>query len=29
MAILKLINNTYEGFENNEYTAGVFIDLKT
>ena len=28
MAILELVNNIYEGFENNQYTAGVFIDLK-
>ena len=28
MAILELVNNIYEGFENNQYTVGVFIDLK-
>ena len=28
MAILELVNNIYEGFENNHYTVGVFIDLK-
>ena len=28
MAILELVNNIYEGFENNQYTIGVFIDLK-
>ena len=28
MAILELINNIYEGFENNQYTVGVFVDLK-
>ena len=28
MAILELVNNIYEGFENNQYTFGVFIDLK-
>ena len=27
-AILELVNNIYEGFENNQYTVGVFIDLK-
>ena len=27
MAILELVNNIYEGFENNQYTVGVFIDL--
>ena len=28
MAILELLNNIYEVFENNQYTIGVFIDLK-
>ena len=28
MAILELVNNIYEGFENNQYTVRVFIDLK-
>ena len=28
MAILELVNNIYEGFENNQYIVGVFIDLK-
>ena len=28
MAILELVNNIYEGFENNQYTVGVFMDLK-
>ena len=28
MAILELVNNIYGGFENNQYTVGVFIDLK-
>ena len=28
MAILELVNNIYEGFENNQYTVGVFVDLK-
>ena len=28
MAILELVSNIYEGFENNQYTVGVFIDLK-
>ena len=28
MAILELVNNIYEGFENNQYTIRVFIDLK-
>ena len=28
MAILELVNNIYEGFENSQYTVGVFIDLK-
>ena len=28
MAILELVNNIYEGFENNQYTVGFFIDLK-
>ena len=27
-AILELVNNIYEGFENNQYTVGVFKDLK-
>ena len=26
--MLELVNNVYEGFENNQYTVGVFIDLK-
>ena len=26
--ILELVNNIYEGFENNHFTVGVFIDLK-
>ena len=28
MAILELVNNIYEGFENNQYPVGVFVDLK-
>ena len=28
MAILKFVNNIYEGFESNEYTYGIFFDLK-
>ena len=28
MAILELVNNIYEGFENNQYTVGVFVDPK-
>ena len=28
MAISELVNNIYEGFENNQYIVGVFIDLK-
>ena len=28
MATLELVNNIYEGFENNQYSVGVFIDLK-
>ena len=28
MAISELAKNIYEGFENNQYTVGVFIDLK-
>ena len=28
MAILEFVNNVYEGFENNEYTVGIFLDLK-
>ena len=28
MAILELVDNIYEGLENNQYTIGVFIDLK-
>lgn len=28
MAILELVNNIYESFENNQYTVGVFVDLK-
>ena len=28
MAILELVNNIYEGFENNQYTVRVFMDLK-
>ena len=28
MAILELVNNIYEGFENNHCTVGVFIGLK-
>ena len=28
MAILELVNNIYGGFENNQYTVGVFTDLK-
>ena len=27
MAILELVNNIYEGFENNQYTVRVLIDL--
>ena len=26
MAILEHVNNIYHGFENNQYTVGVFID---
>ena len=28
MVILELVNNIYQGFENNEYTAGIFVALK-
>ena len=28
MAILEFVNNIYEGFESNEYTVGIFLDLK-
>ena len=28
MAILELTNTIFESFENNEYTTGIFIDLK-
>ena len=28
MAILELANKIFESFENNEYTIGIFIDLK-
>ena len=28
MAILELVNHIYEGFESNEYTIGIFLDLK-
>lgn len=28
MAILKFVNNIYEGFESNEYTIGIFLELK-
>ena len=28
MAILELVNNIHEGFENSQCTVGVFIDLK-
>ena len=28
MAILEFANNIYEGFESNEYTIGIFLDLK-
>ena len=28
MAVLELINNIYQGFENNEFTVGIFVDLK-
>ena len=28
MAILEFVNNTYEGFESNEYAIGIFLDLK-
>lgn len=28
MAILKFVNNIHEGFESNEYTTGIFLDLK-
>ena len=27
MAILEFVNNVYEGFESNEYTIGIFLDL--
>ena len=28
MAALELVNNIFQGFENNEYTVGIFVDLK-
>ena len=28
MAILEFVNNIYESFESNEYTIGIFLDLK-
>ena len=28
MAILEFVNNIYEGFESNEDTIGIFLDLK-
>ena len=28
MAVLELVNNIFQGFENNEYTVGIFIDIK-
>ena len=28
MTILELINKIFQSFENNEYTIGIFIDLK-
>ena len=28
MAVLELINNIYQGFENNEFIVGIFVDLK-
>ena len=28
MAILEFVNNIHEGFESNEYTTGIFLDLK-
>ena len=29
MAVLELItDNIYQGFENNEFTVGIFVDLK-
>ena len=28
MAILEFVNNIYEGFESDEYTTGIFLDLK-
>ena len=28
MAILKFVNNIYEGFQSNEYTIGIFLELK-
>ena len=28
MAILEFVNNIYEGFESNECTIGIFLDLK-
>ena len=27
MAILEFVNNVYEGFESNEDTTGIFLDL--
>ena len=28
MAVLELVDQIYQGFENNEFTIGIFIDLK-
>ena len=28
MAILEFVNNICEGFESNEYSTGIFLDLK-
>ena len=28
MAVLELLNHIFQGFENNEYTVGIFVDLK-
>ena len=28
MAVLELVNQIFQGFENKEYTIGIFVDLK-
>ena len=28
MAVLKLVNQIFQSFENKEYTIGIFVDLK-